>query len=418
MENKQTEKDKSKLSLVEILIFVGILIFIVGGWLLSPEILNRYANEWSEKGTIGDSFGAVNALFSGLAFAGLIFAILLQRKELKLQREELEETRVVFQKQSDILHTQTYEATFFRLVEDHRQLIQGLDYRTPEMIRDNRQDQDAYYGLQLIRTLAYEIRRRHLEYQKAVVEKSINKVVIFKGNPYEYIMSHPVLNQSFGSLTHILDFVFSKLKNDDFYHQTLYNSMHPSERFIFGFYFFFKRSEGEKLFQNIQFQYDEYYKTLCEEPFSCQSKRIPKVKIEYSTNNYFSLNQLEQSSQAQPRKSHDNFIKFDNRNNASIEIKKIQFINRKGIVFSITEAIKIESKDTFRWDFSIECLAWIESQIEYFDDPEVDRTVELTLSFCMVLNNIEYQYSNSNVKAYGLLSEEYDAEGFSLTMNL
>ena len=38
-------------------------------------------------------FGAVNALFSGLAFAGLIIAILLQRQELQLQREELAETR-------------------------------------------------------------------------------------------------------------------------------------------------------------------------------------------------------------------------------------------------------------------------------------------------------------------------------------
>jgi len=40
--------------------------------------------------TFGDMFGAVNTLFSGLAFAGLIYAILLQRSELELQRKELE----------------------------------------------------------------------------------------------------------------------------------------------------------------------------------------------------------------------------------------------------------------------------------------------------------------------------------------
>ena len=38
-------------------------------------------------------FGAINALFSGLAFGGVIYAILLQRKELALQREELALTR-------------------------------------------------------------------------------------------------------------------------------------------------------------------------------------------------------------------------------------------------------------------------------------------------------------------------------------
>ncbi|HXH11753.1 MAG TPA: hypothetical protein VNP04_18570 [Alphaproteobacteria bacterium] len=38
-------------------------------------------------------FGSISALFSGLAFAGLIYAILLQKRELGLQREELELTR-------------------------------------------------------------------------------------------------------------------------------------------------------------------------------------------------------------------------------------------------------------------------------------------------------------------------------------
>ena len=41
------------------------------------------------RGQFGDSFGAINALFAGLAFAGVIFAIILQKKELELQRQEL-----------------------------------------------------------------------------------------------------------------------------------------------------------------------------------------------------------------------------------------------------------------------------------------------------------------------------------------
>lgn len=39
------------------------------------------------------SMEAVNALFSGLAFATLIFTVFLQRRELQLQRQELAETR-------------------------------------------------------------------------------------------------------------------------------------------------------------------------------------------------------------------------------------------------------------------------------------------------------------------------------------
>lgn len=44
-------------------------------------------------GQFGDTFGGVNAIFSGLAFFGIIYTILLQREELGLQRKELKLTR-------------------------------------------------------------------------------------------------------------------------------------------------------------------------------------------------------------------------------------------------------------------------------------------------------------------------------------
>ena len=54
--------------------------------------------DWPTRGQFGDVFGAANALFSGLAFAGLIYAILLQREDLALQRTELELTRQELQR--------------------------------------------------------------------------------------------------------------------------------------------------------------------------------------------------------------------------------------------------------------------------------------------------------------------------------
>ena len=62
---------------------------IVGLWLLTPFLVQVFFDKLDERGQFGDLFGSVNALFSGLAFAGLIFAILLQRQELALQRQEL-----------------------------------------------------------------------------------------------------------------------------------------------------------------------------------------------------------------------------------------------------------------------------------------------------------------------------------------
>jgi len=71
---------------------------------------------WAMRGQFGDQFGAVNALFSGWAFAGMVLAIFLQRKELSLQRDELglqraelKLQREEMEKSSDALEQQVAE---------------------------------------------------------------------------------------------------------------------------------------------------------------------------------------------------------------------------------------------------------------------------------------------------------------------
>jgi hypothetical protein len=61
-------------------------------------LVNRLPDS-ATRGQYGDQFGALNALFSGLAFAGLIYAVLMQREELALQREELQLTRKEMRRQ-------------------------------------------------------------------------------------------------------------------------------------------------------------------------------------------------------------------------------------------------------------------------------------------------------------------------------
>lgn len=61
-------------------------------------------------GALGDSYGGLNALFSALAFAGLIYTVLLQRKELSLQRLEVSETRKELKKGAEAQEkTATYQ---------------------------------------------------------------------------------------------------------------------------------------------------------------------------------------------------------------------------------------------------------------------------------------------------------------------
>ena len=70
-----------------ILLFL-LLALVVTLWLWIPEYLTTDLKTVAEKGVYGDSYGSVTSLFTGLAFAGLLFTIFLQQREIKLQRED------------------------------------------------------------------------------------------------------------------------------------------------------------------------------------------------------------------------------------------------------------------------------------------------------------------------------------------
>jgi len=113
-----------------ILFFVIIFIWVLS-WFL---ILNSsYLDGWEQRASFGDMFGAINALFSGLAFAGVIYAIFLQRKELYLQRKELEQTRAELKgqkiqlgEQNKNIRLQRFETTFFNLINLHHNYIDRI----------------------------------------------------------------------------------------------------------------------------------------------------------------------------------------------------------------------------------------------------------------------------------------------------
>ncbi len=79
--------DRLTLRFFLILASVIVLIWAAGG------VLVYHWKAPADRASFGEMFGAVNALFSGLAFAGVICAILLQREDLALQRNELQLTR-------------------------------------------------------------------------------------------------------------------------------------------------------------------------------------------------------------------------------------------------------------------------------------------------------------------------------------
>lgn len=102
------------------------VVFVPNSW----HLIDDWFQEPSERGAFGDQFRAVNALLSGLAFAGLLVAIFLQRRELQLQREELSLTRqelagqrAELARRNQAAELAQFETTFFGLVRELRDQI-------------------------------------------------------------------------------------------------------------------------------------------------------------------------------------------------------------------------------------------------------------------------------------------------------
>ena len=113
-------------SLGFLFVLVGI---VVAAWVSNALFLRGM----EERGTFGDMFGVANALFSGLAFAGVLFAIFLQREDLETQKKQLELNRKELEAQGrrldeqyNTLRRQAFEGAFFQLVRLHAEMVTSM----------------------------------------------------------------------------------------------------------------------------------------------------------------------------------------------------------------------------------------------------------------------------------------------------
>lgn len=94
------------------LVAIGLVLFLwFGSWAF---LISCYSGltDWSQRGSFGDMFGAVNALFSGLAFAALVITVYLQSNALIQTRAEVEE--------------RSFENKFFQLIHGYNDILNGI----------------------------------------------------------------------------------------------------------------------------------------------------------------------------------------------------------------------------------------------------------------------------------------------------
>lgn len=166
-------------------ILVVIVLLIV--WLFSWSFLTRVIGFCNEQaGQFGDSFGALNALFAGLAFFGLIITIRQQGRQYRFER---------------------FEENFFQLLQFHNESKDSLIY--------NPDDTAAISGIRIFQD--FENTRNTGQFRCRSSLQEIQQFIehrFFHGNLYIY----------FRTLQSLLEYIDrSPIPDKDFYVRIIYS---------------------------------------------------------------------------------------------------------------------------------------------------------------------------------------------------
>jgi hypothetical protein len=150
MEKSGGEKGNRKYAIIMIMATIMILVAFFVYWHFWAT---RFGSPDSS-GTAGDMFGGLTAIFSGLAFAGLIVTMIMQNEDLRLQRKELTATRaelegqkVQLKLQNQFFEKQIFETTYFNLVRSLNELVSGIELKGGSRGRDAiKEIKDWYFG--------------------------------------------------------------------------------------------------------------------------------------------------------------------------------------------------------------------------------------------------------------------------------
>ena len=153
---------------------------------IAKEEVELKQNILVDSGILGDSSGAINALFSALAFAGVIFAIILQKKELGLQREELEQTREElkgqkeeFIQQNETLRRQRFENTFFQMMSLQQEIVNTLSY-TYSIFTPKGKEDSVFKGRDVFRVLYEKGNAYYIDIQQKKIDCQSLKEALFE----------------------------------------------------------------------------------------------------------------------------------------------------------------------------------------------------------------------------------------------
>jgi len=184
------------------------------------------------KAAFGDSYGALNTLFSGLAFAGIIVSIFLQSKELRDTRKEMKSQGNQFDLQTQAMNTQLFESKFFQLLNLHTGKVKTVRNRSTRVIGE-----EAFQKL-------FE---DHLNTSAILTTKFDNEYTLSqlsKGTEKFYEDNKSNFGSYFSNLFLIIEYIDNSTVVDKSYYVKLIKAQLSS--YELAHIFFFVASESEK----------------------------------------------------------------------------------------------------------------------------------------------------------------------------
>lgn len=203
-----------------VLWLVGVLVVTLL-WSLSWILLTSdcYNMDWEERSAFGSMFGAVSALFSGLAFVAIVITLYLQSRSIAQTRQDTKE--------------QKFQNQFFQLLNSRSQIIDGI--KKFQQIQGNT---IIISGPNRIKMLYEEFENSFKNNNKTEENKEtkLNKIKrvykdFFERNRHE-------LSHYFRNLYHIISFIDKSVIDDQdkIEYIKLFRSLLTSYEFLLLFY--------------------------------------------------------------------------------------------------------------------------------------------------------------------------------------
>lgn len=225
-------------------------------WILSITIFGLILIIWiatglvlfdvEDRGTLGDMFGTINALFSGLAFGGVIYAILLQRRDLNFYREEIKGQKEQLALQNVTLRRQNFEATFFKLLSLHNEITSNIKIVTG--------NGHTYTGIESFEYLYTKYQEIWKHYQNKDNEDLINCIKMTYNNFYD--QHHLHIGHYYRSLQYLMTLIYEKrdfLDNDGRLYSNLVRSHLSRYELCLLFYDALSDAGSDRLKQYIEY---------------------------------------------------------------------------------------------------------------------------------------------------------------------